>query len=114
LRATAFDAGDTILDVGWAIVSQCDRGQLRSFEAGLASGGRDVQHRMFRAVHVKGLDGNRYWVGVNFGEEDVSVPAGTAIGSDGRATDLVSGKEWTNPEDLLAFPAGVAKVMRKA
>ncbi len=67
----AVDPETLILDSGWAVLSGASPRCTRSWASANPSPIIDVAPPALRAVHIKGLDGNRYLIAANFG----SVPA---------------------------------------
>ena len=66
----SLNPGEVALDVGWAVLSEGSEEQTRDLEyIGIAAGG-------VRGAEVRGMDGRRYAVLANFGEEPQEWPVG--------------------------------------
>lgn len=71
-----FEAGETILDAGWAVLSSVDADQTQRFAETNAQAVLETGVPETRALRVQGTDGRTYVLVANFGQASVTLPAG--------------------------------------
>ncbi|AHF91157.1 hypothetical protein OPIT5_14010 [Opitutaceae bacterium TAV5] len=108
-----FEAGETILDVGWAVLSSVDAKQTAAFAAAHPPKQTRVdtgfENEGVRAIRVTGLDGVRYVLVANFGGNSLTLPTAGFAGEGGSLTDLSTG---TAAGKAFALSAGEARVLK--
>lgn len=104
------DAGATLLDVGWAVLSGADAETTRTFARDAHVGGLDLAFQFVRRAAVTGADGRTYSVIANFGPDAVLLPAAVMPGVEAGSTDLLSGALLG--EGGLVLAAGHACVLQ--
>lgn len=112
------DAGETLLDAGWAVLSGADAADTRVFasnlgcarrvENGLPVSGSAACSRI-RLVCITAGDGQRYAVGANFGDLACDVRVGSIIPGAKRVKNLVSG-EVIGENEVIVLNSGEACV----
>ena len=102
------DAGATLLDAGWAVLSGADAAATRVFAADAHTRPLELGQPLARGVAVVGADNQTYRVVANFGPEAIHIPI-TALVENGEAImDIIAGERGA-PEGVL-LAAGAARV----
>lgn len=108
-----FEAGELILDAGWAVLSSVDADRTRGFaeahrQAALDTGLADV-----RAVRVTALDGQTYVLAANFGENPVELPTARLLplAAAGQLLDLATQDKCTGTLPLAPGHAAVLRLL---
>ncbi|NLD73308.1 MAG: hypothetical protein GX649_11395 [Chloroflexi bacterium] len=107
--AHSVDAGATVLDVGWAVLSSADAGETARC-AGDAEA-LALEGELLRGVRVVGQDGKHYAVLANFAQEPRVAPVRQALGDAAPGRDLASGVEYTSEAGDIPLGAGAARVL---
>jgi hypothetical protein len=102
------DAGATLFDVGWAVLSGADSAATQAFAA--HARGLDAGSPLLRGAVVMGADGRTYCVVANFSSEPTIVPANIMLGPGAAVVDLATGERAGGGEFELA--PGQARVLR--
>jgi hypothetical protein len=107
IQTTKFEAGEIILDSGWAVLSSADAEMTKYFYE--AQQKVLLEHPDIRAVRIKGIDENEYIILTNFGSVKVLLSSTTLAGQS--LIDLASEIIHSSP-DSIALEAGQAKVLK--
>jgi len=102
------DAGETLLDVGWAVLSGADAAATHVLATDARTRPLELGQPLTRGVAVVGADHQIYRVVANFGPEAAHIPI-TALAEHSEAiVDIATGERGA-PEGLL-LAAGAARV----
>ncbi len=107
LGPACFEAGEVILDCGWAVLSSVSTQQTRAFHDANLQAQLDTGTAQVRAVEVSGLDGLRYWLVANFSRSELSLRS-FDLRLPGDAVDLQNGQ----PATASMIEAGHARLFR--
>lgn len=86
------EAGEIILDAGWAVLSSANAAQTEAFHVTHQSTRLEVGNEDVRAVRVTATDEKTYVLIANFGMAAVAIPAETVCGGSETGVDVVSGQ----------------------
>jgi hypothetical protein len=103
IKTKKFEAGEIILDAGWAVLSSVDTNATKYFYTARQKVLLGAGYENVRAVRIEALDGKTYFVIANFDEEEVSLPLNAFTGGS-PITDLVSGIIYSK-DNIRLLPA---------
>lgn len=109
--AHSVDAGATVLDVGWAVLSTVDAAATARCAEGAEALPLHPAHPGVRGVRIAGQDGRTYLVLANLSAEPAAYPVEGVLGSARRGRDLTSGALLTLEMGDVALAGGAARAL---